>query len=54
VETSSGDIPARRAVIVWAVAAVAVFLAFEVLDLGGSDLAQRFFQPPISSQPTLA
>jgi hypothetical protein len=42
------------AVIGCTLAAVAVFLAFEVLDLDGSALAQRLFQPPISSQPTLA
>lgn len=42
------------AVMVCTVAAVAVFLAFEVLDLDGSDLARRLFQPLISLQPTLA
>jgi hypothetical protein len=42
------------AVMVCIVAAVAVFLAFEVLDLDGSDLARRLFQPLMSLQPTLA
>jgi hypothetical protein len=42
------------AVTVCAVAAVAIFLAFEVLDLDGSDFARRLFQPLIPSQPTLA
>ena len=46
--------PAWWAVMVCAVAAVAVFLAFEVLDLDGSDLARRLFQPLIPAQPTLA
>jgi len=41
------------AVMVCTVAAVAVFLAFEVLDLDGSDLARRLFQPLISLQPSL-
>ena len=42
------------AVMACAVAAVAVFLAFEVLDLDGSGLATRLFQPLMSLQPTLA
>ena len=49
-----GKSPAWWAVMVCAVSAVAVFLAFEVLDLDGSDLARRLFQPLIPSQPTLA
>jgi len=49
-----GKSPAWWAVMVCAVSAVAVFLAFEVLDLDGSDLARRLFQPLIPSQATLA
>ncbi len=41
-------------VVLCSLAAVAVFLMFEVLDLDGSDLHKRIFQPPISSQPMLA
>lgn len=41
-------------VICCALAAVGVFMVFEVLDLEGSDLHKRIFQPPLSSQPTLA
>lgn len=29
-------------------------MVFEVMDLDGSDLYKRLFQPPIPSQPTLA
>ena len=29
-------------------------MIFEVMDLDGSDLYKRFFQPPLLSQPTLA
>ncbi len=42
------------AVVLCALSAVIVFMAFEVLDLDGSDLQRRIFQPPISSRPTLA
>ncbi len=41
-------------IVLSALAAVAIYMAFEVLDLDGSDLQRRIFQPPISSQPSLA
>ena len=41
-------------VVLCALATVAIFMAFEVLDLDGSDLYKRIFQPPISSEPTVA
>lgn len=46
--------PAWWAVILCALVGVGVFMVFEVLDLDGSDLYKRIFQPPIPSQPTVA
>ena len=46
--------PAWWVVVLISLAAVGVFMVFEVLDLDGSDLYKRIFQPPISSQPTVA
>jgi len=46
--------PAWWAVVFCALAAVGLFMVFEVLDLDGSDLYKRIFQPPIPSQPTVA
>ena len=42
------------AVVLCALAAVAIFMAFEVLDLDGSDLYKRLFQSPIPSELTVA
>jgi hypothetical protein len=42
------------AVVLCALATVAIFMAFEVLDLDGSDLCKRIFQFPIPSEPTVA
>lgn len=41
-------------VVLCALATVAIFMAFEVLDLDGSDLYKRLFQSPIPSEPTVA
>jgi hypothetical protein len=41
-------------VVLCALAAVAIFMAFEVLDLDGSDLYKRLFQSPIPSELTVA
>ncbi len=41
-------------IVLSALAAVAIYMVFEVLDLDGSDLQRRILQPPISSQPSLA
>jgi len=41
------------AVILCSLAAIGIFMVFEVLDLDGSDLYARIFQPPLSSQPGL-
>lgn len=41
-------------VVLCSLAAVGVFMIFEVLDLDGSDLSKRIFQPLIPSQPTVA
>ena len=46
--------PVWWVVILMSLSAVGVFMIFEVLDLDGSDLYKRLFQPPIPSQPTLA
>lgn len=42
------------AILFCSLVAVAIFMVFEVLDLDGSDLYRRIFQPPIPSQPTVA
>ena len=41
-------------VVVCALAAVGIFMVFEVWDLDGSDLYRRLFQPPIAAQSALA
>jgi hypothetical protein len=46
--------PAWRVLVLCSLAAVGVFIVFEVLDLDGSDLYKRIFQPPIPSSPILA
>jgi len=46
--------PAWWVVLLISFTAVGGFMAFEVMDLDGSDLYKRLFQPPIPSQPTLA
>ncbi len=46
--------PAWWVVVLISLAAVGVFMVFEVLDLDGSDLYKRIFQSPIPSQPTMA
>ena len=46
--------PAWWVVVLISLTAVGVFMAFEVMDLDGSDLYKRIFQPPIPSQPTVA
>jgi hypothetical protein len=51
-------LPSRSAawwtVVVCSLAAVGVFMVFEVLDLDGSDLPRRIFQPSAVSQSSLA
>ena len=42
------------AIVLCSLAAIAVFMIFEVLDLDGSSLHARIFQPPLSSQPAVA
>ncbi len=46
--------PAWWLLVLCSLAAVGVFIVFEVLDLDGSDLNKRIFQPPIPSSPILA
>ncbi len=41
-------------VVLCSLVAIALFMIFDVLDLDGSDLQKRIFQPSMSSQPTLA
>jgi hypothetical protein len=42
------------AVVLCTLATVAIFMAFEVLDLDGSDVYKRLFRSPIPSEPTVA
>jgi hypothetical protein len=46
--------PAWWVVVLISLAAIGVFMVFEVLDLDGSDLYKRIFRPPIPSQPAVA
>lgn len=46
--------PAWWVIVLVSLGAVGVFMIFEVMDLDGSDLYKRIFQPFIPSQPTVA